>query len=325
MTHDFPYDRALLPRTKLSYANLPGILADGKRDRQARISGYLVIQLGERCYLILIRGGEPFFGALITPQGREPAALSEILRIAAVECERGEGGSIGYYAAGEEQLRAMVSTLSSEPVPLPYGVDTTSAERLFPVLRERAFSGVLELSADDGAHHYLAFRRGAFREGWFAGRDPVVPLADFIRMLFDDVPPRATLFPLVEAVPVHASQGLIEQYRRLLSGTAREMAHSMGMQGASELVSRARLGALDEHPVLAAFEVAGDGRVSGDPVAAPEELTAAVARWITDAVVTAAEDHELDPAEVVARAARDGRFALQEQGFFDRLPWSLAV
>ena len=33
MTYQFPHDAAFLPRTKLSYVNLPGILSDGKRDR----------------------------------------------------------------------------------------------------------------------------------------------------------------------------------------------------------------------------------------------------------------------------------------------------
>ena len=73
MIYRFPRDTDYLPRTKLSYVNLPGILSDGKRDRQARVPGYVAVQLGERCFLIFMREGEPFYAARITPQGRGPA------------------------------------------------------------------------------------------------------------------------------------------------------------------------------------------------------------------------------------------------------------
>ena len=111
MIYRFPRDTEYLPRTKLSYVNLPGILSDGKRDRQARVPGYVAVQLGERCFLIFMQHGEPFYAARITPQGRGPAALSEVLRLAGTESERGEGGQIGYFGASEAQQRAMISTL----------------------------------------------------------------------------------------------------------------------------------------------------------------------------------------------------------------------
>ncbi|HEY0094441.1 MAG TPA: hypothetical protein VGB96_08965, partial [Archangium sp.] len=78
MIHHFPHDAAFLPRTKLSYVNLPGILSDGKRDRGARVAGFVCLQLGERCYLIFLRNGEPFHSArLQAEEGRGAAALSE--------------------------------------------------------------------------------------------------------------------------------------------------------------------------------------------------------------------------------------------------------
>jgi hypothetical protein len=33
----------------------------------------------------------------------------------------------------------------------------------------------------------------------------------------------------------------------------------------------------------------------------------------------------VDPAALVERVARDSRFVLQEQGFFARLPWAVAL
>jgi len=43
----FPYSRILLPRTRLAYIHLANLLTDAKRDRAARISGYVAISLPE--------------------------------------------------------------------------------------------------------------------------------------------------------------------------------------------------------------------------------------------------------------------------------------
>jgi hypothetical protein len=323
MIYCFPHENALLPRTKLAYVNLPGILSDGKRDRQGRLAGFVVVQLGERCFLVFLRGGEPFFAASLTPTARGEASLAEVLRLAAAECERGESGHIGFYAAAEAQLQAMLSTLVNAPLQLVGERDASSPERLFPVLRERAFSGVLELASAEGTHHYLRFRQGAFHCGWFAGHDGDVPVPHFIRSLFDSAPPRAALFPALEALPVQASPGLVELYRRLVAATIREVAATTGREAALELAERARRSAAREHRLLEALSVGADGHVAGEPVASPEALTEAVARWVTAVLMAAGERSGVDPAALVERAGRDSRFVLQEHGFFAHLPWTL--
>src|SRR6185436_3303792 len=87
MLYRFPHDVAYLPRTKLSYVNLPGILTDGKRDRAGRVSGYVSIQLGERCFLVFLRGGEAFNAARLSRDGRGPVALSDVVQLVATESE----------------------------------------------------------------------------------------------------------------------------------------------------------------------------------------------------------------------------------------------
>ena len=53
----FPYSRVLLPRTRLAYIHLRNLLTDAKRDRAARISGYVAISLlDELVILYLLRG-----------------------------------------------------------------------------------------------------------------------------------------------------------------------------------------------------------------------------------------------------------------------------
>jgi hypothetical protein len=325
MIYRFPADSAYLPRTKLSYVNLPGILSDGKRDRSARVPGYVAVQLGERCFLVFLRGGEPFFAARIHPGGRGPAALSEVLRLCATESERGEGGQIGYYGASEDQLRAMASTLSTEPLPWAEPLDASRPERLFPLLRERSFSGVLEL-VDEGRHHYLSFDDGAFRTGWFSERDATVPIPDFLRTVFAvGAGLRAALYSRLAELPVLAGPGFVDLYRRMIGGTLREVALATGRETALAMLQRGQGLAAMEHPVVAAFDITPEGRVAGDPVASPTALTDGVAAWLTEVLISASDHHGVDPAALVERVARDSRFVLQEQGFFARLPWTVAL
>ena len=325
MIYRFPHETAFLPRTKLAYANLPGILSDGKRDRQARVPGFVAVQLGERCFLVFLREGDPFFAARITSGGRGPAALSEVLRLAGTESERGEGGQIGYYGASEDQLRAMLATLVNAPEPWADELDAGRPERLFPALRDHAFSGILELR-QGGCTHYLLFQDGGFRTGWFADRDAAVPIPEFLRTLFATADRlEATPYAALDALPVLAGPGFVDLYRRMVGGTLRELAIATGRETALEMLQRGQGLASLEHPVVASFDITPEGRVAGDPVASPDALTDGVARWLTEVLIAASEHHGVDPAAVVEKVGRDSRFVLQEHGFFARLPWALAL
>jgi hypothetical protein len=326
MIYCFPHEAALLPRTKLSYVNLPGILSDGKRDRAARVAGYLSIQLGEQCFLIFVRGGEAFHAARFHPESRSPAALAEVLRIAATECERGEAGQIGYFTTTEPQLAAMLATIVNPPEDWGAPVDPGRPEMLFPRLRERGFTGVLEL-CDGGTFHYIEFAAGSYRAGYFSGRDATVPVPEFIRGIFDAAGRGlgARIFAPLEALPVLAAPGLVDLYRRVVGGVFIELTEAAGGDTAAALLRRSQEIAGADHPHLAAFHLPPEGGVAGDPVASPEVLTAAVAAWLTEVLIVAADDHGMDPATVVERVARDSRYVLQENRFFQLLPWAVTV
>jgi hypothetical protein len=327
MIHHFPHEAAFLPRTKLSYVNLPGILSDGKRDRAARVSGFVCIQLGERCYLIFLRNGEPFHSARLQAQeGRGAAALSEVLRIAATECERGEAGQIGYFGAPEAQLQAMLATLVQEPVEWAASVESTRPELLFPQLRQRQFTGVLELCAA-GRHHYMIFEEGVFRSGYFTDRDGGVPVPDFVRSVFGAAggAPRVIPYPALGTLPVQAGPGLVDLYRRMIGGILRELSVALGRDAAMAMVRGAQAEVGGRFPAARAFHLTDEGRVAGDPVASPEGLTEAVAGWLTATLIAGSRHDGVDPAAMVERVARDSRFVLQEQGFFDRLPWAVSL
>ncbi|HET7462181.1 MAG TPA: hypothetical protein VFJ82_13075 [Longimicrobium sp.] len=324
MIYQFPYEAAYLPRTKLSYVNLPGILSDGKRDRSGRVSGYVAIQLGERCHLVFLRNGEPFNSARIQPGSRGPVALSELIRVVSTESERGENGQIGYYGAPDAQLQAMLATLLHPPVEFDTPIDTTRPDQLFPSLRDRRFSGVLEL-ADGGRCHYLVFEDGAYRAGWFCDRDGGKPVGDFLREEFARAGLRATPYPAFAELPVQAGPGFVDLYRRIVGGVLREVSQTAGRETALGLLRRAQDTAAKQHGCVAAFNVTDEGRISGDPVATPAGLTEGVAAWVTEVLIVASDYHGVDPAATIEKTARDSRFVLAEHGFFQRLPWALAL
>lgn len=326
MIYLFPHDEAFLPLTKLSYINLPGLLADGKRDRTARVSGFVHIQLGERCFLIFMRNGEPFHSARIQPDSRAPAALGEVLRLVSTESERGENGQIAYFGASEAQLCAMLATLVQEPLRLDEPLDDNRPELLFPRLRDMRFSGILELF-DGTRYHYLDFAEGTFRTGWFAGRDPAMPIPEVVRSVFAGASGslRSGVYDGFAELPVQAGPGLVDLYRRLIGGVLRELTNALGRETALGVLRKGQAVAALERPAISAFEISPEGRVGGDPVATPAVLTEGVAAWLTESLISASDHHGVDPGALVERVARESRFVLAEHGFFSRLPWALAL
>ena len=54
----YPFSRVLLPRTRLAYIHLRNLLTDAKRDRSARVSGYVAIWLPEEFITLYMQRGE---------------------------------------------------------------------------------------------------------------------------------------------------------------------------------------------------------------------------------------------------------------------------
>lgn len=326
MTYQFPHEATYLARTKLSYVNLPGILADGKRERSARVHGFIAIHLGETCYLVFLRGGEAFQAARLRPSGRQQMGIAEIVALAAAEVERGEAGSIGYFGAPEPQLQAMLATLVQQPLSLEDGMDPRNPDRLFPALHERHFAGVVEI-CHAGDMHYLCFEDGSFVSGFFCGRDSALPPGQLVRSLFRgggrDL--SVSLYPALAELPAQALPGLIDLYRQLLEAATLELEVRTGRTAAIAALRRAQAVCLLAHPALAAFEISPAGEVTGAPLATPAQLTAGVAAWLVELLGDASLVVGIDPSKLLERSARDGRFVLQEQGFFAHLPWPVVL
>lgn len=321
---DFPHESAFLQRTKLSYINLPGLLSDGKRDRTGRVSGFVSVCLGERNYLIFLRDGEPFNAACIERASRGPVAIASVLRMVSQENERGEAGQIAYLSASEAQLQVMLATLLQPALPVSRTLDATKPDQVFPALRDERFDGVLEIV--HGTHlHYLRFRDGAFERGYFSRATAETTVAETMRAIFGDAHGelRLTLYAPLDELPLQASPGMIDLYRRVAASVMNSLGEPAGVEGARALMREAQGLAAVQAPLVADFELTDDGRIVGEPVATPHELMRAVAAWVSEALLMASDRYGIDPTDMLARDTHEARFALEEHGFFLNVPWAV--
>jgi hypothetical protein len=101
----YPHDRVLLQRTRLAYVNLGNLLTDAKRDRAARVSGYVLVWLPEQLLILYLQQGEVVNATASADGPRFRAlAISEALALVPNAAELGE---ICFHECEDEQLAAM--------------------------------------------------------------------------------------------------------------------------------------------------------------------------------------------------------------------------
>src|SRR4030095_8264591 len=108
----YPHGRVLLARTKLAYVHLRNLLSDAKRDRTARVAGYVAVWLPEEFIVLFLRDGEVVNAVRITPRGNEAIAISSALARIPAEPEFGE---IAFHEAAVELLVCMYHTFLVPP------------------------------------------------------------------------------------------------------------------------------------------------------------------------------------------------------------------
>src|SRR6478609_8264117 len=149
----FPYSRILLPRTRLAYIHLRNLLNDAKRDRAARISGYVAVSLPEELVILYLLGGEVVNASVRDAKGCRALAISSALEKVPLEPEYGE---ICFHEADAEQLDCMYATHALSSEPWPAGMNGQDPSTLFPYLNAMTFDGVVEIVANDTVN-YLVF------------------------------------------------------------------------------------------------------------------------------------------------------------------------
>lgn len=323
MIRRFPYEAALLARTKLRYVDLPSILSDGKVDRSARMPAFVAIYLGAETGLIFLEEGEAVAAGVVTRTQRHAAAVFEVTERGQVDAERAE---VGYYRVGAGQLRAMWASIAAPPLLEAEPSSLTSGRRLLSWARWDGFDGVLEILAGD-AVHYVVFCAGEVAESYMAGRTKGAPRPEDLERLLTSRPGGQELsargFARVDRIPPQASPALFALYEKTGAAAFRNLSGMIGTAAAAQVLESARRRVLERHGVLEHFGLSG-GRLRARPCpVAAEELTAAVAAWLFEAISSAARGAGDEPIEVMRRVTADHRYALKAQGFYARLPWPL--
>lgn len=335
----FPRFRVLLPRTRLAYVHVRNLLTDAKRDRSARVFGYVCVWLPDEFLLLFLQEGE-VVNATSSHDGQrfQPIAIADAVSRIPREAEYGE---VCFHEADDEQLAIMYWTQLTEPEGWPADVSADDADAVFRYLHGTMYNGVLKLM-HEGGRSYAVFREGELVRGYFADdafgapeqqvRDLLAPSDKWVR---------ARLWPVPPPLPAQAPPALIQAYRELMANTVRRLRET-GVHTAEAVAEHARKHLVPAHPALerltANLDSGGAGSVTNtlsfgrtptspvkDPIVAVPALSAAVGAWLHELLWTAAPADGTPPERFLEDLLRERRHMFQTSGLFDALPWKLFV
>jgi hypothetical protein len=314
-----PYARVLLPRTRLAYVHLRNLLTDAKRDRAARVSGYVIVWLPDELVTLYLQQGEVVNAT--TSDGKAFGVVPIATAIGKVPPEP-EYGEICFHECEDEQLACMFTAHTAAPDGWPAELRVGDPNVLFPYLMSTTFDGMVEIRSD-GALNYLLFVDGTLQRAYLAPSEGA-NLLERISHLFGGqsrIEVSVRRWSKVLPLRVQASPALIQAYRELLAGLVQRASRG-GSSSAVAIAEHARQSLLSRYPSLDGF--AFSERTVTEPVADSAELTAAVAAWIQEFMWTAADHDRSSPEEMLRDAVWERRHIFQSAGLFDRIPWKVA-
>ena len=313
----FPHERTFLPRTKLAYVHLRNLLTDAKRDRAARVYGYVAIWLPEEVVLLYMQEGE-VVNATVTRDGKRFEAVAIADAIARVPQEP-EFGEVTFQEADDEQLACMFHAQTTQPIPWPAELgDPRDPRALFPHLAAQFFDGMVVLSIDL-AMNYLVLRDGTVVRAFLADGQPG-PVVERVRRLFLQDARRGNTelrrWPVAPPLPVQAPPALLLAYREIGESLVRRLVQS-GAESAPAVAEHARKEVAQRFPAMGAVQ---NGADLPHLVIDAKTLTRAAAAWFQEVLWTA-PPQTCTPEELLRDITRERRHMLQSAGFYDALPW----
>lgn len=315
----WPFSRVLLARTRLAYVHLQNLLNDAKRDRAARVFGYVAVWLPDELLMLYLQEGE-VVAATSTRTGSTwtDVAIRDALRRVPHAAEYGE---ICFHEASDEQLACMHASQVAPEDPLPSSVRTADAQAVLAHLLASTYDGVLEV-ASGGSRNYIVLRNGGPRRAYFADAPGDAPLVNaLLRLWSPELPaPVVRRWPVPPPLPNQAPPALIDAYRALLRDLTAKL-NDAGVTAASQIVERAREAQRATHSVLDALPLSG-GAVR-DPVTTTADLTNGAAAWVREVLWAAALPDSTSPEAILRDVTHARRHVFRTAGFFDALPWKL--
>ncbi|MBA3890622.1 MAG: hypothetical protein H0X64_08825 [Gemmatimonadaceae bacterium] len=314
----FPYSRILLPRTRLAYVHLRNLLTDAKRDRSARVSGYVVIWLPDELLLLYMQRGEVVNATSF--DGKAWRTISIVTALAHVPAEP-EYGEVCFHEADDDLLSCMFAAQATPAEGWPSELRVTDPKVLFSYLMATTFDGMVEI--ESGAHaNYLLLNDGTVDHAYLAapnGRTMVERVTDLFARDARGLHVRRWHRP--GPLPAQAPPALVQAYRELAAALVARVA-SAGRDSAPAIAEHARASLLPRHPVL--DTITFTERPARDTVSDAPELTAAMASWIQEFMWAAADHESSSPEQLLRDVVWERRHIFQSAGLFDRIPWKVA-
>ncbi|MEO7084938.1 MAG: hypothetical protein ABI442_02195 [Gemmatimonadaceae bacterium] len=315
----FPSSRVLLARTRLAYVHLPNLLSDAKRDRAARISGYVAISLPEELIVLYLLGGEVVNSTARDSRGARAIAIAAAL---AKVPDAPEYGEICFQEAEPELLACMFASESEPPESWPDPIVPSDPASLFPYLMGTMFDGVVEIISNDCAN-YLVFRNGSVARAYLSNAHHGTTVERVSKLFTHEAKNgdfRVARWDPPSPLAVQAPPALVQAYRDLTNSLIERLV-GYGRDSAPAIAEHARTSLASSHFVLNGFSFSG--RPVTDPLADTAALTAGVAAWIRE-VMWAAVDHDsVSPDALFRELTWDRRHMFQSAGLFDQLPWKV--
>jgi len=309
----------MLPRTRLAYIHLKNLLTDAKRDRSARLSGYVAVWLPEEFVVLYMQQGEVGNATVMDAKGWRAVAIASALERIPTEPEYGE---ICFHEAEDDQLAAMFAAQTVVAEPWPSDLHFTDPAQLFPWLMSIMFDGVLEI-VSEGSVNYLRFRSGAVDKAYlsFAAQGSIV---ERVAKLFapGSKVEQGTFrrWSHLPPLPVQAPTALVQAYRDLSNAIVQRLV-AAGRESAPAIAEHARQNLVKKYPELAGFNIGQ--KPTKEPISETAKLTAAVATWLTEVLMVSADHENAPPDAMLKELTWERRHMFQSAGFYDKMPWKV--
>lgn len=315
----FPYSRVKLPRTRLAYVHLRNLLTDAKRDRSARLSGYVAVWLPEEFVVLYMQRGEVVNATIMDARGWRAVAISSALERIPAEPEYGE---ICFHEAEDDQLASMFVAQTNAADPWPTELHVKDPAVLFPFLMTILFDGMVEI-VSEGTVNYLRFRAGAVDLA-FLSFSATGSIVERVAKLFA---PGSNVeagsfrrWAHVDALPVQAPPALVQAYRELSNALVQRLVAD-GRDSAPAIAEQARQNLMKAHPDLESFSIGK--KPTREPTSDTGKITAAVASWLSEVMWAAADHESAPPGSLLKELTWERRHMFQSAGFYDRMPWKV--
>jgi hypothetical protein len=315
----FPYLRVLLPRTRLAYIHVRNLLTDAKRDRSARVSGYVAVWLLDELVVFYLVRGEVVNATILNSNGARAASIATALDRVPSQPEYGD---ICFHEADEQQLACMFASQSRPDEPWPTGLTVSDPAELFPYLDAMAFDGFTEIIAD-GTMNYLVFANGAVERAFLSTTHHGTTADRVSKMFAREGRAEGTQvlrWTRLDPLPIQAPPALVQAYRELAASLVQRLTAD-GRDSAPALAERARQNLIETHPVLWGFSF--NGQAPEDVIADTKCLTEAMGAWLKEFLFAATDHVTTSPDAVLHDLTWARRHMFQSAGLYALLPWKV--